>query len=140
MQTYTCSQCGMDIQYEAGADLFQVAIDHLPKCSGKVATPVHKRITDIVPPDILAGNFITMDELLNQEVLVTGIEWKESTFKEDTDYLTLTIELDKEEKKLNTGAERVVAVFKAVKPEDLPVYCAFEKIQLPNGRRVYHVK
>lgn len=140
VKIYTCPQCGQTITHDENAEVYQVVIDHLAKCPGTASKPAYKRITDVVPSEVMAGNIISVDSILDREVLVTYITWKESTFKEDADYLSLTVLIDGEEKQLNTGAERVVQVFKAVDPAALPIYCAFEKIQLPNGRRVYRVK
>jgi len=137
---YTCPVCHQDINYDENDNLLEVAVAHVPKCPKLVSSTPHKRITDVVPPEVFKGNFISMDELLDQEVLVKGMDWQASSFKEDAEYLTLTVEVDGEERKLATGAGRVMEVFRAVKITDLPIYCAFEKIQLPNGRRVYRVR
>ena len=135
-----CPKCGEVLTFEAPQTMYDAFIDHISKCPQKVPVKVVKRITDVVPEDALKGNLITMDELLGQDILITGMIWRESSFKEDTDYLSLTLELQGEEKVLNTGAERVLQAFRAVPPDSFPFYATFEKIQLPNGRRVYRVK
>jgi hypothetical protein len=140
MKSYICPQCHQVVNYDESADPFEQAAKHLETCSGAKLEKRYPRITDVVPPAVMKGNLITIEELLGKEVLITGLDWKESTFKEDTDYLSLTVEVDGEEKVLNTGAQRVVAVFKEVKLEDLPIYAAFDKITLPGGKRVYIVK
>ena len=137
---YVCPKCGKTIEYGNDVDLFEVAMKHLPTCSPTAKAPAHQRITDVVPQDALQGNLVNMDDILDQEVLITDMSWHDSTYKEDDVYLSLTLVIEGEEKVLNTGAARVVQAFRAVPQEALPIYAAFERIQLPNGRRVYHVK
>lgn len=137
---YTCPQCRQVVTYNEQDDVFVVVSNHLLQCPGKPPTPGYKRITEIVPPEIMKGNLIAIDDILEKEVLVTGMDWHSSSFKEDEEYLSLTVTVDGEEKILNTGAGQVVAVFRSVNPENLPVYCSFEKVQLPTGRRVFKVK
>ncbi len=139
-KTYLCPKCHTVINYTEEDDLYGVVADHISHCAAPAPVPAHKRITDVVDEQTMKGNIINIDDILGQEVLVTGIDWRESTMKEDAEYLSLTLDMDGVAKVLNTGAERVVAVFRAVKASDLPIYCQFEKISLPNGRRVYHVK
>ncbi len=139
-KTHVCPKCLAVITYEEGADLYEVVADHILFCKGAPAVVPHKRITDVVPPEVMTGNIVSIESVLEQELLVTAFDWRDSTFKEDASYLSLTILIEGEEKTVNTGAERVIAVFKSVDPGALPIYCAFEKIQLPNGRRVYRVK
>lgn len=140
MKEYTCPQCKQTIEYDEEQNIFEVVADHLAKCPAAAKPIQYHRITDVVPEDVLRGNIVTMDEVLGKEILVKGIKWADSTFKEDAEYLSLTIDLDGEEKVLNTGATRVLEVFKHVDENDLPIYSSFEKVTLPGGRRVYRVK
>ncbi len=137
---HICTRCGKTIEYDDSETLYEVALRHAPSCAGPEPPRVYRKITDVLPPDAFKGNLVSMEEVLGQEVLVIDMSWQESTFKEDAQYLQLTIEWEKEAKILNTGAERVVQVFKQLKHESLPVYVCFEKITLPNGRRVYRMK
>lgn len=104
------------------------------------APPQYKNVADVVPEEVLKGNLVSMEDLIGKVLLVKEFVLRESTFKEDTDYLGITVDVDGEEKVVNTGAERVVQVFKALDPLLLPLYVIFEKVILPNGRRVYRVK
>lgn len=140
MKEYTCPKCKQTMEYDEVEDIFAVISDHLNKCPGAEKQLAYKRITDVVPEDVLKGNIVTMDEILGKDILIKDIAWHESTFREDTEYLSLTIDLDGEEKTLNTGATRVIDVFKYVDMKDLPIYASFEKVTLPGGRRVYRVK
>ena len=139
-KTYICPECRAHILYDESVSIDSVALEHIKECAALTGPPAFKRITDVVPPEVLKGDFIAIEDVLDKEILVREITWHPSSFKEDEDYLSLTVEVDGEERKLNTSAGRVVEVFKAVKPEDLPIYCSFEKVQLPGGRRVYRVK
>ncbi len=139
-KSHVCPKCQASISYTEDADLYEVVADHIAHCPGAPLSTKAHRITDVVSPEVMKGNIINIDDILGQEVLVTGITWRESTMKEDAEYLSLTLDMDGVKKVLNTGAERVVAIFRTLLPADLPIYCAFEKIQLPNGRRVYHCK
>jgi hypothetical protein len=137
---HICPQCHGSVEYEDAESLYDVALRHAPLCKGQQPPQAFLKVTDVLPPEAFKGNLVTMEEILDREVLVREMSWQESTFKEDAQYLSLTIEWEGEAKTLNTGAERVVQVFKQLKPEVLPVYVCFEKITLPNGRRVYRVK
>lgn len=137
---YICPDCHKELPIKGSQTLDEVALEHLNECPFVVQRPTNKRITDVVPPEVLAGNIITIEEILGAEVLVTNIDWHESTFKEGGEYIELTLNIGGEERKLNTGATRVVEVFRAVDLKDLPFYCSFEKVQLPGGKRVYRVK
>jgi len=139
MKHYTCPKCQAVITHEDNADLYEVVAGHFPSCHPAQAAPAIKRITDVLPPEVLKGNLITMDEIIDREVLVTAMAWRESTFKEDAEYLSLTLEIDGEEKALNTGATRVCSVFKVLPAESLPIYVRFSKIVIPGGKRVYVV-
>lgn len=141
MEQFICPRCGGVIDYnpsEKGA--YEVILDHAPACPGRVTKLEVKRIEEVVPKEVLEGNFISIEEVLGKYIMVISIDWKDSTFKEDTQYLSLEIEVDGEPKILNTGAERVLQVFRTVKAELLPLYVCFEKLQLPGGRRVYRIK
>jgi len=135
-----CPQCNKKIYYSEEKNLYIVMAEHLTKCPSAHERPAYQRITDVVPEDVLRGNIVTMDEILGKEILIKAIGWQDSTFKEDAEYLSLTIDLDGEEKILNTGATRVIEVFKHVGDNNLPIYASFEKVTLPGGRRVYRVK
>lgn len=137
---YICPDCHKELPIKDSQTLDEVALEHLNECPFVVQRPTSKRITDVVPPEVLAGNIITIEEILGAEVLVTNIDWHESTFREGEEYLELTLFIGEEERKLNTGATRVVEVFRAVNLKDLPFYCSFEKVQIPGGKRVYRVK
>lgn len=140
MSEVTCPQCNQIIHFSEEENLYIVMANHLSTCPSAQEQPVYKRITDVVPEDVLRGNIVTMDEVLGKEILIKAIDWQDSAFKEDAEYLSLTIDLDGEEKILNTGATRVIEVFKHVGEKDLPIYTSFEKVTLPGGRRVYRVK
>lgn len=139
-KTYTCSHCGVVIEYLADADLYDVVATHIGHCAGAPAVAKPKRITEVVSEEVLKGNLVTMDEILEQEILVTAVAWRDSTYKEDETYLSLTVELGGEKRTLNTGAVRVIQVFRALDPKELPIYAMFGKISLPNGHKVYIVK
>jgi hypothetical protein len=137
---HVCTRCGEAIEYDDSVSLYEVALEHASNCKGPSMPREHKKITDVLPPEVFKGNLVTMEEILGLEVLVIDMTWRDSTYQEDAQYLSLTILWENEARILNTGAERVVQVFKQLKHEALPVYVCFEKITLPNGRRVYRVK
>lgn len=139
MKSYICQKCHRVVDYDETRPLDDVVIEHLTNCLRTTIQPAGKRITDIVPEDILKGNFVSIDDILGQEVEILDIKWADSTFKEDEQYLTLTINVEEEERKLNTGASRILEVFKHIDVADLPFYAKFEKVILPGGRRVYKV-
>ena len=99
-----------------------------------------KYLYDVVPPEALKGNLITSDELLDKVFTVIAFDFKESTYKEDEEYLSATIVVDKSAYLWNTGAARLLTAFRALKKEYLPVRVQVEKIKLSTGRRVYRIK
>lgn len=135
----TCSQCHETIEYNEDDDLYAVIAGHLATCKKTSPKPTRPRLSEVVPEEAIKGNLITIDDILGRPVLVKDVTWRDSSFKEDQEYLSLTIDLDGEEKTLNTGATQVLGAFKALKLEDLPVYALFEKITRPDGKRVYRV-
>lgn len=139
-ERFICKACGQEVEYELTDDLYDVMFHHQAKCQGKVEARETRRIEDVLPPEAFRGNLITMDEILGEYVLITDVAWHDSSYKEDEKYLSLTIVKDGDERTLNTGAIRVVQVFEQLTLSQLPIYAYFEKIQLPNGRRVYRVK
>jgi len=138
--SFTCSLCGW--RGEAGTleDLQRAVAAHEKKCTegGVLGRP--RRISEVLPPEVLSGNLLTIEEVLEKDLLVVDFTFKESTFREDAEYLSLKVELEDEEFTINTGATRVVQVFRQIKKEDLPLWVTFEKVILPGGRRVYRVK
>jgi len=140
MNEFVCPDCHQTIYYGEGENLYIVMANHQKKCPSAQKQPTAHRITEVVPDDVLRGNFVMMDELLGKEILIKAISWQDSTFKEDAEYLSLTIDLNGEERILNTGALRIIDVFRYVNNKDLPMYASFEKVTLPGGRRAYRVK
>lgn len=140
MKEYTCPQCNQTVEYEKEQNIFEVVAGHLAKCPKTAKLTPYHRITDVVPEEVLKGNIVTMEDILGKEILIKALNWQTSTFKEDAEYLSLTIEIDGEEKIVNTGATRVIEVFKHVDENDLPIFASFEKVTLPGGKRVYRVK
>lgn len=140
MVQLTCSLCKKVFTGEEWELVALELAEHAKGCAGQAAPIPIKHISDVVPKEALEGNFTTIDEILGKLVLVKDFTFKESTFKEDTHYLSMTLEVDGEEKILNTGATRVTSAFQALDPALLPIYATFEKIILAGGRRVYRVK
>ena len=135
----TCGQCKEVIEYNEQDDLYAVIAQHLAICKGSHPKTTWPRLSEVVPEEAIKGNLITIDDILGKPVLVKAMAWRDSSFKEDQEYLSLTIDLDGEEKTLNTGATQVLGAFKALKSQELPVYALFEKITRPDGKRVYRV-
>lgn len=142
-----CQYCEARLEAPTWEELAQVMKGHGETCPGRVkeakAPPEGKLvrpISEVVPPEALEGTLIGMEEVLEKLLLVKAFKFRESTYKEDSEYLSLTVDLDGEERIVNTGAERVVQVFRYLKPEDLPVFVTFEKALTKQGRRIYRVK
>ena len=140
-----CEACGALLRGTTLKELILAVDEHNLTCPGAKPPPppgdkVARPITEMVPPEVLRGTLVGMDEVLDKLLLVKDYRFRESAYKEDTEYLSLTVDLDGEERIVNTGAERVVLFFKYLKPEDLPVFVTFEKALTKQGRRVYRVK
>ena len=138
-EKWVCPQCKKEFSYEKPDELSQIIFDHGAKGCVEVLTKIFN-LTEVLPKEVIEGNFLTMDDAIDHLLLVKDFSLKESAFKEDTQYLSLTVEVDGEDYMLNTGAERIVQVFKQLPHEKLPVYVTFEKVMTKAGRRVYRIK
>jgi len=139
MKNFQCPKCNTTINYPDEADLYKEMVAHIEKCSGAAQTPKTKNITDLLPKEVLNGSIVGIDECLGMPLMVTGMAWRESSFKEETRYLSLEILVDGEKKILNTGADRIVEAFTYVKPENLPLEVIFDKLTTKAGHRVYRI-
>lgn len=139
MNQFDCPKCQTAVTYPEDGDLYTVMATHIEKCSGAAQPSKTKNIADVLPKEVLNGNIIGMDECLGLPLMVTGMTWRDSTFKEETRYLALEIMMDGEKKILNTGAERIIEAFTYVKPEELPLEVIFGKVTTKAGRRVYRI-
>lgn len=141
MKEFACPRCQEKVGYADDANLHEVLVAHAATCPVPAATTpkTPKNVVDLVPKEVLDGNLLSMDDIINTPVLVTAMSWRESSFKEDTNYLQLEIELDGKKSILNTGAERIIRAFEYIKKEDLPMFATFEKVTTRNNRRVYKI-
>lgn len=138
-----CPHCEAKLEAPTWDALAKAAQEHeksCPRLAVPQAGPPARNITEVLPPEVLRGNLVTMEDELEKLILVTDFIFRDSTLKEDATYLSLTVEIDGETKVLNTGAERVVQAFRALQHKDLPVYVTFEKVATTAGRRVYRIK
>ena len=85
-----------------------------------------KKFTDFAKETVLDGDKISIDGLLNEEILIIGFRIKNSKYKEK-EYLTLQIE--KEEKKYVafTGSEVLADQIKKYQ-EEIPFLTTIRKI------------
>jgi len=121
-------------------ELMRQVKEHDLECGEEKPKAMAPRIEDLVPEEVIRGNLITMEDVLDRDILVKAMTFKDSAYQEDAQYLSLTVEVDGEEFILNTGAERVIQAFRHLKAEDLPVVVCFEKVKTSKGRRVYRIK
>lgn len=135
-----CKFCGAIIVPVDGATIYEAIQDHGATCPGATGGLAGRDIKDFLPPEATEDNLVGMEDVLGKRILVTELTWRDSTFKEDTQYLSLTVQVDGEEHTLNTGAERIVQAFKFLDPSHLPLYVTFEKVVTKANRRVYRLK
>jgi len=135
---WVCDHCGLEI-VSHNLDEFKEALEaHQASCT---APPKPARdIKEVVPEEAVRGNLITVDEVLEKEIIVEDFELRPSAFREDQQYLSMKIRLKGEEFTLNTSAARILTAFQFLKKDDLPVKMTIEQIRLPGGRRVYRIK
>lgn len=87
-----------------------------------------KRYSDITtsrPP--MTGDKVKIDKILGKEIAVLAYEIKPSTQKENTDYLSLQIELENEKHILFTGSSVLMDQIDECK-DNLPFLAKIEKI------------
>jgi len=137
---WECPNCHVTLQAPTSEELSQKQERHSASCRRAPPHPQARRIEDIVPREILNGNLMTIEEVLGKDVLVTGFRFKESGFKEDSQYLSLEVKVGDEEGVINTGAQRIIPAFRQLSPADLPVLVTFEKITSKGGKRGYRIK
>jgi hypothetical protein len=85
-----------------------------------------KRFEDFSKEEILDGDKIRLDDILNQEVAVLGCSVKSSKHKEGK-YLTLQIELNGEKHVLFTGSKVLIDQAEKYKSE-MPFMATIRKI------------
>lgn len=139
MKLFECPKCKMMVTYPDDGDQYKEMVSHLEKCPGTDQPPKAKNIADVVPKDVLNGNIVAIDECLGIPLHVIGMNWRDSSFKEDSRYLALEILMDGEKRILNTGAERIIQAFTYIKPEDLPLEVILDKLTTKAGRRIYRI-
>lgn len=136
---HLCPKCNQVIEYDDEKEnLYDVALRHLGDCIPPEAAAA-PNLVDILPDEAKQADLISVEDVLGKPILVKGFTFRDSTFKEDTEYLSLEVEIDGKDKVLNTGAERIVHVFKYVTLDQLPSYVTFEKVVTTAGRRVYRI-
>ena len=87
-----------------------------------------KRYADIATTrQLMVGDKIKVDNITGKEIKVLGYEIKPSTQKENTNYLSLQIELNNEKHVVFTGSEVLMDQIKECK-DDLPFLATIEKI------------
>ena len=87
-----------------------------------------KRYSDIATArQPLTGDKIKIEKILGEEITVLAYEIKPSTQKEDTEYLSLQIELENEKHILFTGSTVLMDQIKNCK-DNLPFLATIEKI------------
>lgn len=136
---HLCPKCNQVIEYDDETEnLYDVALRHIGDCKPP-ETALVPNLVDSLPDEALKADLISVEDVLDKPILVKGFAFHDSTFKEDTEYLSLEVEVDGKAKVLNTGAERIVHAFKYVKFDQLPAYVTFEKVVTSAGRRVYRI-
>jgi len=140
MYSAICPRCGTRMVARTLEELRQQVKEHAEECREEIPKAMAPRLEELVPEEVIKGNLITMEDVLDRDILVKAMTFRESAYKEDAEYLSLTVEVDGEEYILNTGAERVIQAFRHLKAEDLPVVVCFEKVKTAKGRRIYRIK
>ncbi len=136
---HLCPKCNLVIEYDDEQEnLYDVALRHITDCKPAEAV-ARPNLVDDLPDEAKKADLVSVEDVLGKPILVKGFTFRDSTFKEDTEYLSLEVEVDGEDKVLNTGAERIVHAFKYVKYDQLPAYVTFEKVMTKAGRRVYRI-
>lgn len=70
--------------------------------------------------DYFTGKSISIDEILNLEIIVHAYKIAPSKKKQNTDYLTLQIEIDGKNRVLFTGSTVLMQIIKQVQQSDFP--------------------
>jgi len=140
MYSVNCGKCGIRIVASTPEELMRQVKEHDVVCGGGKGEVSVPRIEDLVPEEVLRGNIITMEDVLDRDILVKHMTFRNSAYQEDAQYLSLVVEIDGEDFILNTGAERIIQAFRHLRAEDLPVVVCFEKVKTAKGRRIYRIK
>ena len=85
-----------------------------------------KRFTDFAEENILDGDKIRIDDVINEEITILNFRVKESKLKEG-DYLTLQISKDNKKHVIFTGSHVLIDQIKKYKDE-IPFLATIRKI------------
>jgi len=98
-----------------------------------------RRISEVSKKPAFEGEPITIEDILDEEVLITGFASRVSQFEDREFYLVIQVEHEGKKKVLTTGSQVVMDAFDSITPEDLPLRGKFIKIEGAKGRRYYQV-
>jgi len=98
-----------------------------------------KRISEVVGGGSLTGEPVDIDEILNDDVVVTDFTFRKSQFDEDKQYVVIQIEVDGVKKVFSTGSGVVLDLFDRLQKEQLPVLAKFERVKGKSGRKYIKV-
>ena len=98
-----------------------------------------KRLVDVTGGGDLAGEAIIMQEILDEEVLVTGFKRRESQFEGQGFYLAIQVQYEGALRVFTTGSGPILDVFARLDPQALPLYARFAEKKGKKGRRYFSV-
>ena len=101
--------------------------------------PKPKRLVDVTGGGDMAGEPIIIQEILEEEVLVTGFKRRESQFEGQEFYLAIQVQHDGELKVFTTGSGPILDLFARLAPQALPLYARFVEKKGKKGRKYFTI-
>jgi hypothetical protein len=98
-----------------------------------------KRLVDVTGGGDMAGEPIIIQEILDEEVLVTGFKRRESQFEGQEFYLAIQVQHEGELKVFTTGSGPILDIFARLDPQALPLAARFVEKKGKKGRKYFTI-
>jgi len=105
----------------------------------EIPAPKYKRISEVAGKGALEGEPISIDEILGEEVLITGFAYRPSQFEGREHYLAIQIMRGGKKYVFTTGSQVILDTFENISLDQLPLLGVFERVKGAKGRRYYQV-
>ncbi len=87
----------------------------------------HPRFSDFTKNKTVGnGEKMSINDVLNQEILILGYEWKDSKFKENAQYIIITFELNGKKNFLTTSSQIIIEQMETI-VENTPFYTIIKR-------------
>lgn len=98
-----------------------------------------KRVSEVSEHSRYEGQAITIDEILDEDVVILAFQSRKSQFEGRETYLAIQVEHEGVKKVISTGSGPIIDALDGITPDQLPLIARFVKQKSKAGRRYYSV-